>query len=38
MKAKGKPSKIAITAVMRKRPIVANTIVKEDREWREIGP
>lgn len=36
MKAAGKPSKVAITAVMRKLLILANTLVKEDREWEEI--
>lgn len=35
MKAAGKPSKVAITAIMRKLLILANTLVKEDREWRE---
>ena len=36
MKAAGKPSKVALTAIMRKLLILANTLVKEDREWREI--
>lgn len=36
MKAAGKPSKIAITAIMRKLLIRANTLIKEDREWGEI--
>ena len=36
MKKAGKPSKVALTAVMRKLLILANTLVKEDREWREI--
>lgn len=36
MKANGKPSKVAITAIMRKLLILANTLVKEDREWDEI--
>ncbi len=36
MKAAGKPSKVAITAIMRKLLILANTLVKEDREWVEI--
>ena len=35
MKAHGKPSKVAITAIMRKLLILANTRVKEDREWVE---
>ncbi len=30
---KGKPAKIALTAVMRKMAIVANTLLKENREW-----
>jgi transposase len=33
MKAAGKPSKVAIIAVMRKLLILANTLVREDREW-----
>lgn len=37
MKAAGKPSKVALTAVMRKLLILANTLVKENREWREIS-
>jgi len=32
MKAAGKPSKVALTAIMRKLLILANTLVKEDRE------
>ncbi|MEX0280919.1 MAG: IS110 family transposase, partial [Arenibacterium sp.] len=36
MKAAGKPSKVAITAIMRKLLIIANTLVKENREWVEI--
>lgn len=36
MKAAGKPSKVALTAIMRKLLILANTLVKENREWREI--
>lgn len=36
MKRSGKPSKVALTAVMRKLLILANTLVKEDREWEEI--
>ena len=35
-KAAGKPSKVAITAIMRKLLILANTLLKEDREWGEI--
>lgn len=33
MKAAGKPSKVAIIAVMRKLLILANTLVREDRNW-----
>lgn len=33
MKAAGKPSKVALVAVMRKLLILANTLVKENREW-----
>jgi transposase len=36
MKAAGKPPKVAIIAVMRKLLILANTLVREDREWSEI--
>jgi transposase len=36
MKSAGKPSKVALTAVMRKLIILANTLVKEDREWVNI--
>ncbi len=36
MKKAGKPSKVALTAIMRKLLILANTLVKENREWREI--
>ena len=37
MKAAGKPSKVAITTIMRKRLILANTLVKKDRERVEIS-
>ena len=33
MKEAGKPSKVAIIAIMRKLIILANTLVKEDRKW-----
>ena len=36
MNAAGRPSKVAITAIMRKLLILANTLVKEDRECAEI--
>ena len=31
--AQGKPAKIAITAVMRKLVVIANTLLKADRLW-----
>ncbi len=31
--AKGKPAKVAITAVMGKLIILANTLIKQDRKW-----
>ena len=36
MKAAAKRRKIAITAIMRKRLILANTLINEDREWAAI--
>jgi transposase len=36
MKAAGKPTKVALIAIMRKLLILANRLVKEDREWHEI--
>jgi transposase len=33
---RGKPAKIALTAVMRKMAIAANTLIKENREWTPI--
>ncbi len=38
LKGAGKPSKVAITAVMRKLIILANTLVKNNRMWAEIRP
>ena len=35
---RGKPTKIALTAVMRKMAIAANTLIKENREWTPIMP
>ena len=35
LKAAGKPSKVAITAIMRKLIILANTLVKDQRMWSE---
>ena len=34
----GKPGKVALTAIMRKMIILANTLVKQDRVWRETAP
>ena len=36
LKGAGKPYKVAITAVMRKLIILANTLVKNNRMWEEI--
>jgi transposase len=33
MIAAGKPAKLAITAVMRKLIVLANTLLKQDRTW-----
>lgn len=33
MKDAGKPAKVALTAIMRKLIILANTLVKDDRKW-----
>jgi len=33
MKKAGKPSKVALVAIMRKLLILANTLVKENRLW-----
>ena len=33
LRANGKPFKVAITAVMRKRAILANTLITENRKW-----
>jgi transposase len=38
LKGAGKPSKVAITAVMRKLIILANTLVKNNRMRSEIRP
>ncbi len=34
----GKPAKLAITAVMRKLIVLANTLIREDRLWRPVPP
>jgi len=36
MRSDGKPPKVALTAIMRKLLILANTLVKENREWEAI--
>ena len=38
LRAAGKPAKLALTAVMRKLLILANSMVHENREWSEIRP
>lgn len=35
---KGKQHKVALTAVMRKLIILANTLIRENREWQPIAP
>ena len=35
LRAKGKEAKLALTAVMRKLVILANTLIREDRRWTE---
>lgn len=37
LKAAGKPSKVAPTAIMRKLIVLANTLVKDDRMWTETA-
>ena len=36
MKKAGKPPKVALTAIMRKLIELANTLIKQDRKWRQI--
>ena len=38
LRLKGKAAKVALTAVMRKLVVIANTLIKEDRLWRPIRP
>ena len=38
LRQKGKPFKVAITAVMRKLLILANTLLTEDRRWSPTPP
>ena len=33
LRARGKPPKVALTAVMRKLVILANTLIKQNRLW-----
>lgn len=34
----GKPAKVAITAVMRKLIVLANSLIRDDRKWAETAP
>ena len=36
--AAGKPPKVAITAVMRKRIVLANALLRNNRSWAENAP
>jgi len=38
LRERGKPGKVALTAVMRKLVVLANTLLKEDREWMPSSP
>ena len=38
LKAAGKPSKVALTAIMRKLIILANVLIQENRTWQEKCP
>lgn len=38
LRAAGKPAKLALVAVMRKLLILANTLLRENREWQETRP
>ena len=38
LRAQGKKPKVALTAVMRKLIILANTLIKENRQWLPISP
>ena len=33
LRERGKPGKVALTVVMRKLIVLANTLLKEEREW-----
>lgn len=34
----GKPTKVAITALMRKLLVLANALIREDRKWAQTAP
>jgi transposase len=38
LRTAGKPAKVALTAVMRKLVVLANTLIKENRTWSPIFP
>lgn len=38
LRANGKKAKVALTAVMRKLAILANTLIKENRQWQPTAP
>ena len=38
LRAAGKPAKLALTVIMRKLIILANSLIHENREWTEIRP
>ena len=38
LRAEGKKTKVALTAVMRKLIVLANTLIREDRMWQPIAP
>ena len=38
LRDRGKPPKVALTAIMRKMLVLANTLVGEDRPWQPVAP
>lgn len=38
LKAAGKPSKVAITTIMRKLIVLANALLRDDRTWAQSIP
>jgi len=36
LRAAGKAAKVALTAVMRKLAVLANTLIREDRLWKPV--